>query len=247
MGELGLSEPGTDKPCRTDGLRTMGMLAALQQADSFFPSGAMAFSWGLEALRRDGIVHDAATLAGYIESQVLQRWASCDQGLLSAACAAAGNADGLDAVLEIDALAEAISVVAALRDGACRLGRTLVSVHSKLGQGGATALLRLIETKRTPGHLAVVQGYVWAGAGMSEFECRAASAHATCTGAASAALRLGLVGHLDAQRALTGLHARLAPLLEAPPPPLDQLSSCAFAIDIAALRHAQFDARMFAN
>ncbi len=228
-------------------MRAMGFLTALQQADSFFPSGAMAFSWGLEALHRDGIVHDAETLVKYIETLLLHRWASCDQGLLSAACGTAGSADELDALMEIDALAEAISVVPALREGSCRLGRTLVSVHSKLGQPGATELLRLIKAKRTPGHLAVVQGYVWTGAGMSEFECRAASAHATCVGSVSAAVRLSLVGHLDAQRALIALRARLAELLEADAPRLDELSSCSFAIDIAALRHAQYDARLFAN
>ena len=36
------------------------LLASLQQSDSFFPSGSMAFSWGLEALQQDGLVTDVA-------------------------------------------------------------------------------------------------------------------------------------------------------------------------------------------
>jgi urease accessory protein len=35
------------------------LLAALQHADSFFPSGTASFSWGLEALRADGLVRTA--------------------------------------------------------------------------------------------------------------------------------------------------------------------------------------------
>jgi len=230
-----------------EGMRATGFLLALQHADSFFPSGAMAFSWGLEALQRERIVHDAPTLVEYVEAQFLHRWASSDQGLLSAACKLAGSADALDALMKIDALAEAISMVPSLREGSCRLGRMMASVHGKLGHAGAAELLAIIEARRTPGHLAVVQGYVWAKAGMNEFECRAAAAHVTCVGAVSAAVRLSVIGHLDAQRALTALRERMAKLLEADAPPLAQLSSCAFAIDIAAMRHAHFDARLFAN
>lgn len=224
-----------------------GFLTALQYGDSFFPSGAMAFSWGLEALQRDGLVRDIPTLTEYVEAQLLSRWASCDQGLLSAACKAAAGDNAVDAVREIDALAEAISMAPSLREGSRRLGRTMASVHSKLGHAAAAELLTLIESRHTPGHLAVVQGYVWAKAGMSEFECRAAAAHATCIGAVSAAVRLSIVGHLDAQRALAALRERLAQVLEADAPSLGELSSCAFAIDIAAMRHAQYDARLFAN
>ncbi|MBK4738625.1 urease accessory protein UreF [Noviherbaspirillum pedocola] len=230
-----------------NGVRVAGMLTALQQADSFFPGGAMAFSWGLETLRRDGIVHDAATLVQFLETQLLHRWASCDQGFLSATCKVAGSPDAFDLLAEIDALAEAMSVIPSLREGSCRLGRTLATVHAKLGQSGAAQLLRHIGAGQMFGHLAVVQGYIWTQAGMDELECRTAAAHAACTGAVSAAVRLSLVGHLDAQRALTALRSRLAAVLETEPPALDELSSCAFAIDIAGMRHAQLDARLFAN
>lgn len=230
-----------------DGGRAAGFLTALQYSDSFFPGGAMAFSWGLEALQRDGLVRDAITLTDYVAAQILHRWATCDQGLLSAACRAAKSDGAIDALLAIDALAEAISMAPSLREGSRRLGRTAASVHSKLGDVHAAELLALIESKRTPGHLAVVQGYVWARAGMNEFECRAASAHATCTSAVSAAVRLSIIGHLDAQRTMSGLRDRLVRILEADAPSLDMLSSSAFAIDIAAMRHAQLDARLFAN
>ena len=42
---------------------TQSLLGALQFADSFFPSGSIAFSWGLETLRTDGEVVSAQQVA----------------------------------------------------------------------------------------------------------------------------------------------------------------------------------------
>ena len=51
-------------------------LAALQFGDSFFPSGAVSFSLGLETLHADGIVADTAGLEEFLTDQVMGRWAT---------------------------------------------------------------------------------------------------------------------------------------------------------------------------
>ena len=53
-------------------------LAALQFGDSFFPSGAVSFSLGLETLHADGIVTDAASLEEFLTDQVMERWATAE-------------------------------------------------------------------------------------------------------------------------------------------------------------------------
>src|SRR5258708_4521746 len=103
-----------------------GLLASLQQSDSFFPSGSMAFSWGLEALQQDGLVTDAASRAVFVEAQAIARWASLDQGIVCAAW----QADTFEAWLEVDALAEAMTLPEPMRQGSRRLGRTLADVHA---------------------------------------------------------------------------------------------------------------------
>src|SRR3954451_10544009 len=50
-------------------------LAALQHADSFFPTGASAFSWGIETAVADGHVTTAADLAEFVACQLTYRWA----------------------------------------------------------------------------------------------------------------------------------------------------------------------------
>jgi urease accessory protein len=220
------------------------LLASLQHADSFFPSGAMAFSWGLEALQQDGLVTNAATLAVFVEAQALDRWASFDQGIV---CAAWHAGDAMQTWCEVDAVAEAMTLPEPMRQGSRRLGRTLADVHARLDSGVARALRALIAEGRAHGHLPAVQGVLWRSFGLGEIEARAISAHAACTGAVSSAVRLGIVGHLDAQRVLTRLRAPLARVLALPAPPLDALSSATFAADIAAMRRHRHEARLFAN
>ena len=50
------------------------LLAALHLGDSAFPSGAFAFSWGLEGLAADGLVTAEADLALLLEDLFVNRW-----------------------------------------------------------------------------------------------------------------------------------------------------------------------------
>ena len=49
---------------------TRSLVALLQLADSSFPIGAFAHSYGLEQLARDGMVEDAASLEAFVGSIV---------------------------------------------------------------------------------------------------------------------------------------------------------------------------------
>ncbi|ODS03346.1 hypothetical protein AUC71_10190 [Methyloceanibacter marginalis] len=74
------------------------------------------------------------------------------------------------------------------------------------------------------------------------------SAHAATVGLLGAAVRLGIVGHLDAQRILTKAHAVIKNIVaNLPASDLDQLLSYAPAAEIAAMRHETRDARLFFN
>jgi urease accessory protein len=230
----------------------LGLLRSLQHSDSFFPSGATAFSWGLESLNRDHIITDAKSLTHYIETQLMHRWVSFDQGIICAAWQSSQNInDNSDfhALFAIDDFANAMTLSESTRVGSRKLGQTLVTVHVKLGTEGAILLQKqLLSNIGTPyPHLAVAQGYLWAWLGMSELEARAISAHGLCTSATSAALRLGLIGHIDAQRILMYMHTHIVAALDLPAPTLDSLASSTLAVDIANLRHEALDARMFVN
>ena len=223
---------------------TAAVLAALQHGDSFFPGGAVSFSWGLEALRADERVSDAATLGRFIEGQLRLRWASSDRAALTAAYRAGDDQDG---VAEIDRKVEVLSLAREQREGSRQAGAALLNAHDRLGTPGADAYRQRVIAGDAPGHLPVVQGLVWRGAGLTLDIATATAAHMLCVGFIGVAVRLGFVGAADGQRLLRDLRAVVVAVLEEPAPAPDEMHGFAPATDIAMMRHETQITRLFAN
>jgi urease accessory protein len=235
-------------------------LLALQQADSFFPGGAVAWSWGLETLVSDGQLADVAprhgprrrtrhqdrspALRDFVEGQLCHRWASFDRAFLYAAWQ---HAEQLSTLVDLDQHIEALTLADELRLGSRRVGQALLSVHASLGTPGAAEYQQQVLQHRALGHLPVIQGLLWRRLGMQLEHCQLAAAHGLCTGLVSAAIRLGVIGHLDAQRVLTDLRPLLLQLLASPPPDLDDACSFTPHAEIAVMRHETQALRLFAN
>ena len=220
------------------------LLASLQNADSFFPSGGVSFSWGLETLIADGAVGCAEQVDAYVGGQLRYRWAICDRVALVAAMRASGDILRLQ---DIDAELEAMTLAMELREGSKRAGASLLTVHERLKTPGAAQYRTAIRTGNAHGHLPVVQGLLWCGAGLSETAAEAASAHVFCVGMLGAALRLGSIGHIQGQETLLRIRPVIAELLSVPVLPMEEISACAPAGEIAAMRHEVQSARLFAN
>ena len=219
-------------------------LAALQNADSFFPGGGSAFSWGLETLIADRQVRGPEELAALLAGQLEQRWAVSDRPALVWAFRAA---DDLARVGRIDRELEAMTLAQELREGSKRAGAASLTVHERIGTPGAAAYRAAIRAGSALGHLPVVQAVVWRGAGLDEVAAQASSAHTFCVALLSAALRLGAVGHLQSQVVLLGLREVIAGLIAAPVPALEELYTCTPALEVAAMRHEVQSSRVFAN
>ena len=220
------------------------LLAALQHADSFFPSGAIAFSWGLEALVADGQVTGAEGLGEFLETQLRQRWANFDRAFLVAAHRAGGDFERL---ASLDRLAEAMALPREAREAAQRLGQALLGVHERLATPGAADYRALVKSGRAVGQLPVVQGLLFRAVGLDETAASAVAGHSLVAMLASAAIRLGVASHVDAQRAIAATRPILARIIQAPPPPPERAFSFAPATDIAAMRHEIQTTRLFAN
>lgn len=223
------------------GLETL--LACLQQADSAFPGGAFAFSGGLETLAAEEAL-TPVRLEAFLADQLRGRWAPCERVVLVLAFRAAAEPEALAA---LDEELDALTQPAELRRGSRRQGRALLSTHRRLGTPGVAAYAARIAAGTALGHLPVVQGLAWRGAGLSEPLAEAAAAQSFCAGQLSAAVRLGRLGPLQAQAIRSALAPLLAALLRAPVPPQTQPWTFAPAADIAALRHEDLAGRLFAN
>lgn len=220
------------------------LLTTLQYADSFFPSGGTAFSWGLEALCADRQVTSADDVRRFLEGQLRHRWASCDRPFLVAAHRASAD---LDDVATLDRLLEAMTLPRELREGATRAGGALLGIHERLGTSGASDYRGRVRSGDAPGHLPVVQGLLLAGVGLSERIASPVSAHALSVGVVSAALRLSVISHVDAQRILAAVRELLTDLLAAPVLDVAQATVYTPATDVAAMRHETQTVRLFAN
>ena len=220
------------------------LLAMLQHGDSAFPSGAVAFSWGIETLCAEGRVVGADDVVSFVAGQLAGRWADFGRPALAAAHAAAGD---LDRVARIDRLLEAQTLSREMREGSRRAGGALLTVHDGMGTPGANEYRRRVSEGAAPGHAAAVQGLLWRGAGVEQEAIGAMAAHAFATGLLGAALRLGLIGHVDGQRILAGLRPLVAGILATPPPPVEDICSFTPEAEIAVLRHETADARLFAT
>jgi urease accessory protein len=219
------------------------LVSILHHGDSGFPSGGFAFSSGLEGFFIDQIIQDAAELEGFIADLLTNRWIRFDAVALRRSHAAASDAD----LAEIDRCVEIATLSAAQRAGSKRAGRAILAVYAKLGSAAVTRYRDHTVADRELGHLPVAQGLVWRDAGLPVEAALVMSAWSMVQGLATAAVRLGLIGHLQAQHLLFGLRAPVvAAVQSAADHPLDApLSSFTILSDIALARHERRDARMF--
>ncbi len=220
------------------------LLALLQHGDSFFPSGAVSFSWGVETLAADGKIAKAEDVERFVAQQLTGRWAASDRPVMLAALAADGD---LAQVASADLLMEANNLAAESREGSRRMGGALLNVHVKLKTRGAKKYQARIRATEAPGHIAAVQGLLWSALGLDgDSACRMA-AHGMAVNILGAALRLGLIGHIDSQSILGKLHPTIEDIKASPPPVIDEIHAYAPAADIAMMRHETQESRLFYN
>lgn len=219
------------------------LLTALQFADSAFPSGGFAFSWGLEGLQADGLAATPDDLAEIAAGQLRYRWATMDRTLLLRAHAA----DGADELTDVDLAADVATSCAQLRTGSRRAGRAMTGMAARLGYPGAVAYRAVLAHDERLGHLPVVQGLVFREAGLDRAAAETLSAWSLVNGLASAASRLGLTGHVQAQQLITGLRPVIAELLSRPADLAAPLSSYTPLTDIAVARRGARDLNLFAT
>lgn len=223
---------------------TTGRLLALQHADTAFPSGAFAFSNGVEGLAALDPVLNAAGLRRAAEAVVRHRWAGSERVALAHAHRAGGD---LAALARIDAALEAATPVEPMRHGSRRNGGALLAAHLRLGTPGAGALRAGIAEGRLLGHLSVLQGALWRALGLDEAACIEIAGYQTLAGLVAAAVRLGRIGAIEAQAVIAALLPVVAECAAAPVPDEPDLTAFAPLIEIAAMRHAHADVRLFAN
>jgi urease accessory protein len=224
---------------------TTCLLALVQIADSFFPSGMFTHSLGLEQLVRERTItspEDVASLA----RAVLERSVSTSDAVAAArAVRATGD---LPALIEVDRELFAMKASAELRRATTDTGRRLL--EEVAAHHSEPILLRFLEevrAERTPGTHAVAFGVVAATFGATPEVAAALVMQGTVSAILQAALRLLPVSHRDVQSALHHLRPHIAELAQRAAEPARPLESFHPVQDIASTRHETSPVRMFAS
>jgi urease accessory protein len=223
---------------------TFSLLQMLQHGDSQFPSGSFAFSTGLEALYEDGRIDSVEGLAQFVEGQLRYRWATLDRVALVKTLRLGSN---LNDISELDREVEIMGLAKGLREGSQRNGNALLGMHVRLQTPMAADYRAKVSNGSALGHIPVVQGLVWGQSGISEFQAQAAAAHGVCSDLLSAAMRLGRVGHVHAQKIRSRMNPIIMRVLEDPVEPETLMHAYVAAAEIATMRHETSELRLFAS
>ena len=222
----------------------LGLLRAIWQADAAFPSGAFAFSYGIEgaiALRPGISLQEFERLVAAV---LRRRWAGYDR----VAVVRAFRADGdLAAIAALDRMVEASTLIDRLREGSRRNGGSFLASHARLGEPLANELRGAVRSGHCLGHIAVMQGAVWSSLGLDERLAQLCSGYTAASGLITAAVRLGSVGALQGQHVLQRYLPLIEELAMAAIPDDAELESFMPFLDIAAARHSDAELRLFAN
>lgn len=225
---------------------TVALLALLQIADGLFPAGAFAHSLGLETYAQAGVVKDRDGLEAFVRAHLDGSAGPADAVAVAAAVRAA-RAEDLDGCLALDARLAAMRVVPEFTAASTQMGRQTLRVavaweHDVLLAGFAAR----IEAGATPGHYPVVFGAVAGRAGIDVEAAAAAYLYATASMLVNASLRLLAIGQVEGQRLLAALRPRIGALAAgAASAAVDDMWSFTPGLELAGLRHAELDMRLF--
>lgn len=219
-------------------------LLALQHSDSAFPSGGFAFSQGLEVLASDLSTFGPLSFGAFLDSQIRLRWALADRVALVRAFRKAGD---LEEIIELDNEVEASTCVEGLRTGSRRNGAAFLTTHAKIKLPVAVSYRAKVYERAAHGHLSVVQGLIWSALGIDEPTAELMSGYLAASSLVTAAVRLGVVGAIEAQDHL----AKVLPIIEqccADRVPDDEpITTFTPLAEIAVSVHGHTGSRMFSN
>lgn len=223
-------------------------LALMQLADSFFPSGSFTFSHGLEALTQSRQVQTAEDFQIFLEMLLHQKVGPTDLVALHHAYQASRHQD-LASIYQADHRLFAQTLVQDTRQAQQKSGRALLMVaRTTWPDPQLEALATDISQQRCHGLHPIVFAVVGQVATLSQDDTALAFLHGFITGLCGAAIRLGLLGHLQTQQILKTLAPNITAVMhEALSLSIEDMWACSPALEIAQMGHRQLSTRQFSN
>ena len=201
-----------------------------------FPVGAFGYSHGLETAIREGRVPDAEALYAWIRSLLEQGSGWSDAVMFKLAWSAGDDLE----LAELAELGEALAPSRERHRETMQLGTAFASAVRSWASPSP------IEGESRERPYPVVAGAACADAAIPLASALTAWLHGFAANLVSVAVRAIPIGQSDAVQVLAALEPAILAVAErAAPATRDDLGSCAFLSDIAAMRHETLQPRLF--
>lgn len=223
-------------------------LALMQLADSFFPTGSFTLSHGLEYLVQTQQITNKTELQTFLKILLSNKIGSCDLVALIHAYKGSFNND-FSLIQKADLQLYNQTLIAQNRQIQQKSGRALLMVAKETWQNEKLEKLQQkITTGKIYGLHPIVLAIVAEIAGIDQENTALAFLHSYITGLLGAAIRLGIIGHLQAQKTLLELAPEIKETCnQSQTLQLDRMWSCTPTIDLAQMQHQQLRSRLFAS
>jgi urease accessory protein len=227
----------------------LARLAWLQLQDSAFPVGRFVQSNGLEAWLTAHPEAGDEQIGELAHAYLAEAVATLDAVVLARSwdCTDAAGLRALDRLLGTYKLATSA------RTASINSGRQLALMARRIigfdtGPVFAADFVDAVVAEATPGHQAVVEGVILRSLGVSRADSVLGFLRSAQAGFLSAAVRLGRMGSVAAQRLQLTERPLIARLAEtALAADLDDLATCTPELEICAMRHESSTLRLFAT
>lgn len=189
-------------------------LTLMQLSDSFFPSGLYTMSNGLETIFDEKCISSQSDIFDFLEVALEQQIGPADSVALSNAYDCAKNNDILG-IIRCDDILSSMKLIQESRSASSRAGSQMLKCICALSSHNLLEEYSEKITKHeSPGMHPVVTGVCSFVMGVKKEQATQMMMYGFCVSVTGAALRLGLIDHIQSQKILHEIKPKIRQILE---------------------------------
>ena len=177
-------------------------LTLMQLSDSFFPSGLYTMSNGLETIFDEKRASSEGDVYDFLQVTLEQQLGPADSVALSNAYDYAKNED-ISEIIRCDDVLYSMKLIQESRAASCRAGSQMIKCVAAISSNNFLKIYsEKISKNEVPGTHPVVAGICSFVMGVKKEQARQMMMYGFCVSVTGAALRLGMIDHIQSQKIL---------------------------------------------
>tara|TARA_Y100000758_G_scaffold273094_1_gene216323 strand:+ start:1289 stop:1981 length:693 start_codon:yes stop_codon:yes gene_type:complete len=189
-------------------------LTLMQLSDSFFPSGLYTMSNGLETIFDEKRASSEGDVYDFLEVTLEQQLGPADSVALSNAYDCAKSKD-ISGIIRCDDVLYSMKLIQESRAASCRAGSQMLKCIVAISSDSfLKSYSEKISKNDSPGTHPVVAGVCSFVMGIKKEQARQMMMYGFCVSITGAALRLGMIDHIQSQKILHKIKPKIQQTLE---------------------------------